>query len=1456
MKKRVLSLLLAIVMVLGLFPITAFAAEENTEAESVLKMHMICSDPNKTWEEEYTDVSCQVFGWIEMWAVLHHADGSTELISPEDLSFPSFVDFKIVDEKTGCFELRMDKLGDGKIRYTVGETTYAVGLHSVVPDLGLYRDVPYDAAGKFDSSSLMENVILQEGDETFYIALSPEYAGSLHMSRVSTKFDSYVTGTNLLKVGTIELSQDGSYAKVTITDPEAEGHHHFEVTLLNNDGNEGGRWGRSIHIENDMPRLYYCNVNQNRDEVTVNWKDSHSDWYMVPGQTWHVCFYYGSRSAIRAGKVDALSPDQLKFPAWMTAKLWEERDLDIPENTVELKVTRFANAADAAGITYEMQDGTALISAKTGLPEIGFYSSPVASEEGFLYLGNPFVQTETNDTLYVCTKPDSEIRNLRFVSWRNEEYAPVFDVKASQDGSYLIVTVKKGQVVPTGALNMMVEYEQLHHDRWELNEHNFMADAESTIPTLMYRWLQWDEEKETFFEDETMRLASRLQMRSGNSTVVQFYYGTAKNMIPVDLSDLLLPEDLVEIEKQDDFDRLRAVGYEGVGMISYPDPDTGEILAQMEIAIDKPEYGLYCDEIATEENYLWYEVVLEDADDAFYVLIDDDRKIENLRVLRNWQEDMSSHFTIQLSPDGMSAEIRMTGESLPAGGQYQVELSTKGNDRRHLNFMLVRGDLPQLSTPTDLSWHREYHWDNDSADDYDVRMGSMSFRFGDLAQNRIAVEIYEVVNGKDMRVDDSGWTFGDTNHSSYFSVSDFIYGQFESGTYRFRIKALGDGVKYRDSEWSELSEAWTYTKPAAKLAPPDASTFRWEKVDGRFMAYWKVPVQEGQERYEIRWLHEDAKTGNLEDNAGNFDNRIYFTDEDGFFHEPINDDVLERFGTVNYYFKVRMIPQDITKYQISDYSGLSPALDIQTIADKVNQVLDALIPDDPTDPKPTLEDVQKALENSTAELREAMTADQSISGGPSSGTLERIQELEDAVADNVEQKVEVHDKANKEIAAIANDITMVGAALNWESKNGNDNNSVTLVVDEPKKGIVIPEQQHNAIQFSLKLKGAVNEYVEEGQRLAVPIVINIPVPEKINPDFLVILHLLADGTIEQLRPYIYWEETEKRYRATFVIDSFSDFAMLEYDVSFEASELTKTLGEKAFINPVIGAPEGAGIAYQSSHPEVAEVDPQTGEVTMLSAGETIITAVIAATEIYPEQAVSYTLIVVEAEEKPQPPRPDFPGSGAPVVTPKPEPTPAPDVENEESEEQPEPAPMVNPFTDIAEDAYYYDAVLWAVDKGITAGVGDGTVFDPDAACTRAQMAVFLWRAAGCPEPQSDAAVFADVELGAYYAKAVQWAVETGITLGTSDTTFSPDVPCTRAQMACFLYRYEQAQGGGFTGAWMFRLPFTDVPDWAFEAIAWCYMNGITGGTSDTTFSPDAPCTRAQLAAFLYRFLAK
>ena len=169
-----------------------------------------------------------------------------------------------------------------------------------------------------------------------------------------------------------------------------------------------------------------------------------------------------------------------------------------------------------------------------------------------------------------------------------------------------------------------------------------------------------------------------------------------------------------------------------------------------------------------------------------------------------------------------------------------------------------------------------------------------------------------------------------------------------------------------------------------------------------------------------------------------------------------------------------------------------------------------------------------------------------------------------------------------------------------------------------------------------------------------------------------------------------------------------------------------------------------------------------------------------------------------------------------------------------------------PFGDVSTDAYYYKAVQWAQEKGITDGISSD-LFGPKQPCTRSQIVTFLWRAAGSPEPKGTAAGMTDVVPGSYYAKAVAWAVENGITTGTAEGTFSPDATCTRAQAVTFLARAQNAKATGKTA-------FSDVPADSYfaDAVAWAQANGVTTGTSETTFSPDNDCTRAQIVTFLYR----
>lgn len=169
------------------------------------------------------------------------------------------------------------------------------------------------------------------------------------------------------------------------------------------------------------------------------------------------------------------------------------------------------------------------------------------------------------------------------------------------------------------------------------------------------------------------------------------------------------------------------------------------------------------------------------------------------------------------------------------------------------------------------------------------------------------------------------------------------------------------------------------------------------------------------------------------------------------------------------------------------------------------------------------------------------------------------------------------------------------------------------------------------------------------------------------------------------------------------------------------------------------------------------------------------------------------------------------------------------------------------FADVPADAWYADAVAWAVDRGVTNGTSE-TTFSPDATCTRAQVVTFLWRAAGSPAPKAGAS-FSDVQPGSYYEKAVQWAVEQGITNGVDAAHFAPEAPCTRAQVVTFLHRFATTPAAPQSST------FVDVPAgaWFSEAVNWAVSRGITNGMDATHFAPDNSCTRAQIVTFLYRY---
>lgn len=222
--------------------------------------------------------------------------------------------------------------------------------------------------------------------------------------------------------------------------------------------------------------------------------------------------------------------------------------------------------------------------------------------------------------------------------------------------------------------------------------------------------------------------------------------------------------------------------------------------------------------------------------------------------------------------------------------------------------------------------------------------------------------------------------------------------------------------------------------------------------------------------------------------------------------------------------------------------------------------------------------------------------------------------------------------------------------------------------------------------------------------------------------------------------------------------------------------------------------------------------------------------------------VTYTFPVLEEEKTEEPEKPTQ--SENPQTTEKPAETDTP-TQTEKPQETPK-----SSFVDVEKGQYYYDAVMWAANEDITGGTSANT-FSPNKNCSRGQVVTFLHRMIGSPEPAAITLPFVDVKTSDYFYKPVKWAYGSKITGGTSDTTFSPDVTCTRGQVVTFLWRT-----AGQPEAKSNKCNFTDVKSdsYYYKAVLWAVEQGITGGTSATTFSPEDSCTRGQVVTFLYRFI--
>ena len=437
--------------------------------------------------------------------------------------------------------------------------------------------------------------------------------------------------------------------------------------------------------------------------------------------------------------------------------------------------------------------------------------------------------------------------------------------------------------------------------------------------------------------------------------------------------------------------------------------------------------------------------------------------------------------------------------------------------------------LPKLSAPSNPEWgytHR-LEWDEEQQTAVMVAKpwpGSISWKPSENSQARTSVQVYSTDNP-----DEPYWEttihYGSTDIPEWRSEEFFTSNDPDSGSYYFTITEIGDGVNYSDSD-TVTSDVWTYTKPSAKL---DLCTnLGWEAKhpynDDGPVPTFTYPANDCVGGYDIDILFAKTATEEPHTIGGIMSAYGAAPGEQDYGFMP--DDYIQENGSGFYYFRIKTLSSDITKFCNSDWSALSPAYNLTDVVSNVQSELKDVVADKDSLSEEEIRDAVQSMD--TTELKNAMLADESV--------VSNVAALEEQVGGPAPVEVS---KAASDFDA--DKISIVGANLN----NAESADPIKLVIDKPEKDHVIDTAYNNsvAVKFSMDL-----ENVADTEKLAVPVKITMPIPAKINPDFLVILHYHANGTMEELRypnnVSIYKEGNQ--YYASFVLTSFSDFVMTQF----------------------------------------------------------------------------------------------------------------------------------------------------------------------------------------------------------------------------------------------------------------------------------------------------------------------
>lgn len=712
--------------------------------------------------------------------------------------------------------------------------------------------------------------------------------------------------------------------------------------------------------------------------------------------------------------------------------------------------------------------------------------------------------------------------------------------------------------------------------------------------------------------------------------------------------------------------------------------------------------------------------------------------------------------------------------------------------------------LPKLATPAGLNWNKVYYINPDTSEVVlgDAFPGASTWKVDGVTQNKYTLKLYRT--GETTPVGETQFDFGSNAYPFVnFRIMELL-DDIDSGTYYFTAQSLGDGISYADSDIA-TSGKWSYVKPASKLETVTGLSWDWP------YACFDKSSRTDVLSYRINFYY--SSTPNSSKVSLGYVSVIADNIETG--RAELAEHVISNMGSGYYYFEVRALNWDITMCQASDWSALSPAYylgqDAAEVEEKLGEILDSL------GSAQGAEDIQKAVQTiPQSDLRNAMLTDTG-----NAGTIAKLKQLEEATGITVETAV----SEEMENVFDNNAVDIVGAALNDVIGD-----KVTLNISRPEEEHIIPTLYESslAVHFGMELDGVANT-----SNLAVPVKITLPVPDNINPSFLVILHYhAATGEPEQIHPYVY--QSEGKWYASFVLTSFSDFVMTELKQTSTSGSTggwyPNYSGDNAPGNQVtvsaaangsvtvtpLNAAQGTIVTIKTTPREGYEV----GSVTVTDAdGKTVSTQAQgdgSYTFTMPAAAVTVSVKFVETAKE-QPGQPVDPV--APV------------------------APAVTAFSDVKAGSWYADAVAFVAERGLMGDTGNGQ-FAPGRSIARNEVMTLLARFAGV-----------DTSGGTTWdEKGMQWAVANELSDGTAPTR-----AITRQELATLLYRYAVKFGYAAenvdTASLSAYADASSVSAWAVDGMAWCVSNElITGG--DAGLDPAGTASRAMVAAIMMRFCEK